>query len=114
MNGENNAIVFVKITHSLIWAVMVAAIFYILFSGITGIITALTYYCIGLLVVELVVLLLNNWACPLTTVAKKVKSDWKDGDDIFLPKWIAIHNKEIFGSLLVIGVVLVLLRVLNR
>ena len=111
MAVEKSSILFLKTAHSLIWAVMASAIFYILYSGISGDINSITYLCIGLLFVEVAVLLLNNWVCPFTNMAKESKHDWKDGDDIFLPKWLAIHNKEIFGTLFILGLALVLFRV---
>ncbi len=100
----------VKIIHSLIWVVMVAAIFYTLFSGVTGRINWLTFFSVGLIFLETFVLVVNKWACPLTIIAKRTKSDWKDGDDIFLPKWLAKHNKEIFGTIFLIGFSLVIMR----
>lgn len=103
----------VRQLHSIIWLVMATGVFYILFSGVTGMITQLTFAAIGLLVLETFVLLLNNWSCPLTLVAKNVKADWQDGDDIILPKWLAIHNKAIFGTLFVVGVVLVIIRIVS-
>ena len=111
-NGEG-AILVVKVVHSLIWLVMASCVFYVLYSGISGDIDELTWIALGLLSVELGVLVVNRWTCPLTDVAKRVKVDWQDGDDIFLPKWVAIHNKQIFGSLLVVGVVLVLVRMVG-
>ena len=102
----------VRIVHSAIWAVMAVAVFYVLYSGITGRIGVWTYASIGLILFETLVLALNGWACPLTHVAQRVKPDWKDGDDIFLPVWLAKRNKAIFGSLFVLGVLLVIARAL--
>jgi len=113
MNKREQTFLLVKITHSLIWFVMVLAIFYTLYSGITNTINLFTYLSIGLIFFETFVLFLNQWACPLTHLSQRVKSDWKDGDDIFLPKWLAIHNKVIFGSLFSAGLLLVLYRLIN-
>lgn len=92
---------------------MVLGILVILYSGIIGIINGFTYASIGLLLFELIVLIANDWTCPLTNVAKRVKPNWQNGDDIYLPQWLAIRNKEIFGSLLVVGLLLVAFRLVT-
>jgi len=104
----------IKIIHSTIWIIMVAAIFYILYAGITNNLNIYLWISIGIMIFEGIVLLINKGSCPLTNVAKNIKKDYHDGDDIFLPKWIAINNKLIFGSILLIGLALVLYRFLNR
>jgi hypothetical protein len=113
MKSKLPYITLIKITHSAIWLTMASAIFYILYCGITNNLNNTLYISIGLIVLEIVVLLINGWACPLTIVAKNCKSDWKDGDDIYLPKWLAVNNKMIFGSLFVFGIVLVIMRLLS-
>ena len=64
----------------------------------------------GIVLVELLVLVLNGWQCPLTNVAARHTADRRANFDIYLPAWLARHNKTIFGSLLVAGEVIVLLR----
>lgn len=105
-----NSIFLIKVTHSLGWAVLASAVLYTFYSGVSGDINQLTYIAIASIFLETIVLLLNKWACPLTILAKKVKPDWQDGDDIFLPTWLAVHNKLIFGTLFFIGILLVGLR----
>jgi hypothetical protein len=84
-----------------------------LYAGITDNINAFLWIPIGIMIFEGIVLLLNKGSCPLTIVAKNIKKDYQDGDDIFLPKWIAIHNKAIFGSILILGILLVIYRLLT-
>lgn len=93
---------------------MVLAILYILYCGISGHLSTFLYYAIGLILFETIVLLINHWSCPFTIMAKKAKPDWKDGDDIFLPKWIAINNKMLFGSLFIVGIILIIFRLLTK
>lgn len=108
-----HSIMQVKIVHSLIWLIMASAVVYILYCGVFGIFNIYLYISLALLFIETAVLLLNNWSCPFTHIAQDVKPDWKDGDDLFLPTWLANQNKNIFGGMLVIGVVLLILRVLG-
>lgn len=107
-------ITLIKILHSTIWFVMVIAIFNILYCGIVGDLNPFLWVALCLIVFEIFALVANNWSCPLTVLAKKAKTDWEDGDDIFLPKWIAINNKMIFTPPLVLGMILVIYRLLSQ
>ncbi|MEZ4934917.1 MAG: hypothetical protein R2788_22655 [Saprospiraceae bacterium] len=111
--NDHQKLIAVKILHTVIWAVMVAAIFYILYSGWSGKISFWTYVAIGLHVVEATVLLVNNWVCPLTPLARRYSNSNNSNFDIYLPELLAKYNKEIFGTLLVIGVVLVIWRLVT-
>ena len=101
----------VKLLHTLIWAFFVSAIFYIVYSGVADRINFLTWICIGLILLEGAVLLLFKMACPLTLVARKFSDSQKDNFDIFLPNWLARHNKLIFTAIFAFGVLLVLYRI---
>lgn len=57
----------------------------------------------ALVFVEVLVLGFNRWQCPLTGVAAQYTTDRRANFDIYLPEWLARHNKTIFGSLYVIG-----------
>ena len=93
---------------------MVTAIFYILYAGINNRLDVYLWISLGLMVLEGITLLINKGSCPLTIVAKKSKPNYQDGDDIFLPKWLAIHNKLIFGSILSLGLLIVFYRLMNK
>lgn len=56
-----------------------------------------------LVFVEVLVLGFNGWQCPLTGVAARYTSDRRANFDIYLPEWLARHNKTIFGSLYLAG-----------
>jgi len=64
----------------------------------------------GVVFVEVVVLVLNRFRCPLTAVAARYTADRQPNFDIYLPTWLARYNKEIFGSIFVAGLVLGLIR----
>lgn len=100
----------IKLLHTAVWVFFVSLIFYILYSGITGNITAFTWISIGLIIAEGLVLLLFKMFCPLTLIARRYSDSKKANFDIFLPEWLAKYNKEIFTSIYVVGVVLVLIR----
>jgi hypothetical protein len=100
----------VKVLHTAIWASFVFVILYILYSGIYDRINLLTWVAIALIVAEGIVLLICRWRCPLTLIAKKYADNHVVGFDIFLPGWLAKHNKTIFTSLYLISVILVIYR----
>jgi hypothetical protein len=56
------------------------------------------------------VLALNRGRCPLTGLAARYTDDRADNFDIYLPAFIARHNKVIFGTLFVFGVAVLLWR----
>ncbi len=47
---------------------------------------------------EVFILLFNGMRCPLTGIAARYTADRADNFDIFLPAWLARHNKLIFGT----------------
>ena len=100
----------IKLLHTAVWVFFVGLIFYILYSGFTGRITTFTWISIGLIIAEGLVLLIFKMFCPLTLIARKFSDSEKANFDIFLPEWLAKYNKEIFTSIYVAGVALVLLR----
>ena len=65
---------------------------------------------IGVVFVEVLVIVLNDWRCPLTGVAARYTDDRRANFDIYLPEWLARNNKLIFGSLFFAGVGFTLLR----
>jgi hypothetical protein len=101
----------IRFVHTLIWAFFVTVIFYILYSGIMNKVNVLTWVAVGLILSEGVVLTIFKMFCPLTIWARKYSDSQKDNFDIYLPQWLARHNKLIFTSIFIIGVLLVLYRV---
>ena len=102
----------IKWIHTLIWAFFVVVIFYILYSGIYDKVNTYTWIGIGLVLVEGLVLLVFKMFCPLTLVARKYSDSEKDNFDIFLPNWLAKHNKLIFTTIYVLALLLVLIRII--
>jgi len=104
-----NTIQTIKFVHTAIWAVMVACIVAIPVLGWAEMYRQVMWLT-GMVLVEVLVLVLNGWQCPLTRVAARHTDDRWDNFDIYLPAWLARYNKAIFGSLFVAGEVIVILR----
>ena len=109
MNAQQSLFL-VRAVHTAIWAFFAGLIFYILIAGITGAITPAVYVSIALVAVESLVLIFFGWRCPLTIIAFRYTEDRASNFDIFLPAWLAEHNKTIFGFLYAAGLALVLYR----
>ncbi len=102
----------IKLLHTIIWSFYVMVIFYILYSGIFNKISIFTYVAIGLVVLEGLILIAFKWRCPLTVVGYKYSETKEMGFDIFIPKWLAKHNKTIFTLTFVAGLIAVALRLI--
>ncbi len=98
----------IKLVHTVIWVVMAAATFYVLYCGISKTFNLLLWLALGLMTLETLVLIFNKWTCPLTPLATKYTSEQSENFDIYLPKIIAKYNKHIFGTVWVLGICLVI------
>ncbi|WP_206082183.1 hypothetical protein [Maribellus sediminis] len=110
MMTATNKLLTIKIAHTIIWVFFVSVIVYILYTGIIDAVNTYTWVGIGLVVAEGLVLLAFRSFCPLTVLARRYSDSDLDNFDIFLPNWLAKHNKLIFTILFAVGVVLVLWR----
>jgi len=103
----------IKTLHTAIYAVMVAAIFYVLYCGITGTLNVLLAVSIGLVGLEGAVFFGNGRKCPLTALAKQYGDPKCYVGDLFCPEWLSRRTFSIFTSLFVVGLVLVAFRLLS-
>jgi hypothetical protein len=104
----------IKTLHTAIYAVMVGAIFHVLYCGITGTVDTLLAVSIGLVGLEGVVFLGNGRACPLTKLARQYGDPKGYVGDLFCPQWLSRRTFSIFTSLFVLGLLLVAGRLLFR
>lgn len=112
--NKTNKLLAIKLFHTLIWSFFVFVIFYILYSGITNKVNTFTWVGIGLIIGEGFVLIIFKMFCPLTLLARKYSDSQKENFDIFLPNWLAEHNKLIFTSIFILGLILVVIRVIQN
>jgi hypothetical protein len=103
------ALTVVKAAHTVVWVFFVGCIVAIPFAAWRGE-HRVAAWLIAIVAVEVGVLLLNRWRCPLTSLAGRYTDDRRDNFDIWLPVWLARHNKRIFGALYVAGVAFALAR----
>lgn len=109
MLSPHRSLVGVKLIHTAAWALFagcIVALPVVAWLGAFGV----AAWLIGLVFVEIAVLAANGMRCPLTDVAARYTDDRRDNFDIYLPLWLARHNKVIFGGLFVAGLVFTLIR----
>ena len=92
----------VKIVHTIVWAIFVACILAIWIFTWRGALFEASL-AIAIVLVEALVLAVNGWRCPLTAIAARYTDDRRDNFDIYLPLWVARHNKLVFGALYLAG-----------
>lgn len=102
--GPSAALKAVKIVHTVVWAIFAGCILAIPVASWLGEDRA-SAWLVAIVFVECAVLVLNRWRCPLTSVAARYTADRQANFDIYLPEWLAKHNKVIFGALYFGGVV---------
>ncbi len=106
-SAKHRQLLAVKLLHTLVWVFFAGCILAIPVLGWRGQVLHAGILS-GIVFVEVLILLFNDWRCPLTPVAARYTSDRRDNFDIFLPEWLARHNKEIFGGLYLAGLIFVL------
>lgn len=101
---DGHALRRVKLLHTIAWLFFVGCILGIY---VAAYVRAWRWAaaCIVIVAVEVAILAFNAWRCPLTAVAARYTTDRAPNFDIYLPRWIAQYNKEIFGPLYVIAIV---------
>jgi hypothetical protein len=94
----------VKIVHTIIWAFFAGSVFAIWACAWAGAHLAAAVFIVFVMI-EALVLALNGLRCPLTAVAARYAADPENDIDIYIPRWLAKHNKLVFGTLYVLGII---------
>ena len=109
MTSAATALRRVKLLHTAIWAFFAGCVVAIPVLALAGPLQG-AVLSIAAVSVEVAILALNRWRCPLTAIAARYTDDRRANFDIYLPVWLARYNKEVFGSLFGAGVVLTIMR----
>ncbi len=84
----------VKLVHTIVWAAFAGCILAIPVAAWHGDFR-IAAWLVAIVAVEVAILVLNGLRCPLTAVAARYT--------VYLPEWLARHNKGIFGILYLAG-----------
>jgi len=104
------ALAFIRFVHTAIYVVMAAAVFVLLYAGISGASGWWLWAALGLLAVETVVFVGYGFKCPLTGLAVAYGAEKGYAFDTFLPERWTRYTFRFFGTLMVAGLALLVLR----
>lgn len=104
-NKNQKILLIIKIVHTLIWIFFNIVIIIALHEAFIARFELLFYTAVFLILIEALVLIINKWECPLTTIAKHYTKNRDPNFDIFLPLAIAKYNKEIYTIIIIIGII---------
>jgi hypothetical protein len=96
------ALIAVKVVHTFVWIFFVVCTLAI---PVTAGLHRFKWSAVftGLVLVECLVLAVNRCRCPLTDLAVRYAPDDSPNFDIYLPRLVAQYNKQIFGTVFVLG-----------
>ena len=109
VTGNSAALITIKSVHTIVWAIFAGCILAIPLASWRSHYLAAAWLA-AIVLVEVLVLSINRWRCPLTAVAARYTDERRANFDIYLPVWLAQYNKLIFGALYVAGVAFALVR----
>jgi Na+/melibiose symporter-like transporter len=98
--NDQGKLMAIKVLHTVIGVLLSAVVFYLLYAVLVDRIGRWFWYGLGLIGVEVAVLLFFRLSCPLTVVARRYSDPAKANFDIFLPEWLARHNKTIYSLIM--------------
>jgi hypothetical protein len=107
LSPRSFALFLIKIAHTAIWAFFAACILALPVAGWLRRFDGAMILTVFILI-ECGVLAANRMRCPLTDLAARYTTDRSHNFDIYLPLWLAKHNKSVFGTLFVLNDLIVL------
>ena len=107
---DNTKLILVKTLHTVIWLFFNVVIFYLLYAVIINKIDIWVWICLGLIVMEAIILLIFKSMCPVTLIAQKYSDSTKANFDIYLPNWLAKYNKLIYSMIVLAAIIILLYR----
>jgi hypothetical protein len=111
--GETGMLTAIKALHTVVWAVLAGAIVALPFLGGQGVFRWAAIISV-VIFIEGVVLVANEWRCPMTDWAAKYTTDRSPNFDIYMPNWLARHNKTIFATFFLVNEAIVLVEWLRK
>lgn len=103
----------VRWVHTVIYVVMAMSVVALLYAGIVGAQGTWLWVASFLLGSETIVFVGSGARCPLTTLAVRYGAERGHAFETFLPERVARHTFRFFGSIMVVGLLLLFLRWLD-
>jgi hypothetical protein len=105
---HRDMLILIKTIHTIIWAIMAGSNFLAFYCALTGRFDAWFWVPASLITLEIFIIVLNRWRCPITKIAAQYTQERQANFDIYLPEWLARHNVRIFSILIVAEILIVL------
>ena len=102
--NRSATLIAIKTAHTVVWLFFVICIAGIPVASWRGEFRAAGWLT-AIVALEVLVLAINGWSCPLTPLAAGYTDDRRPNFDIYLPEWLARNNKLLFGGLYLAGIV---------
>jgi hypothetical protein len=100
----------VKLLHTAVWVFFNVVIFYFLYAVLVNKIDIWVWICLGFIILEGLILIAFKSVCPITLIARKYSDSQQDNFDIYLPNWLARHNKLIYTSIVILAIFILIYR----
>ena len=107
---ENLKLGLVRVIHTIIWVFFNVVIFYLLYAVVVDKIDKWVWICLGLILLEGIILIVFKKICPITLIARKFSNSQQENFDIYLPNWLAKYNKEIYSIIVLTAIVVLVYR----
>lgn len=112
LSARLRSITFIKSIHTIVFVPLSALLLIFAYQVVTGNITILTWIAIAVFLAETVVLIANNWRCPLTGYAERLGSAHGQITDFFFPKWFADRVFIVYGAVFVLSLMSLAIRLI--
>ena len=101
--SDNQMLLLIRTVHTAIYLVMAASTFVLVYAGVTGTRGTWLWIVLVLLGIESVVYLGNGMRCPLTGLAVRYGAEKGYVFDTFLPERATRYTFNFFGTVMVLG-----------
>ena len=108
--SDSQLLTLIRAIHTAIYLVMAVSTFVLVYAGLTGAQGTWLWIVLLLLGVESVVYLGNGMRCPLTALAVRYGAEKGYVFDTFLPERATRYTFNFFGTVMVVGLALLILR----
>lgn len=105
---------YIKILHTIIWIFFNVVIFYFVYAVSVDKVDVWVWLCLGAIALEGLVLLTFRNLCPVTILARKYSDSGQANFDIYLPNWLAKHNKKIYSGIVLLGILILIYRLIQK
>lgn len=106
----SKTVFYIKLAHALLFILIGISTLYVFATAALNQVNMLTWWAFGVVVVELIALVANNWRCPLTDLAEQHGAEVGSVADLFLPAWLSDRLFVIFGILFAVTCLLLAFR----